>query len=58
MGDFKLADISWEHHTAGTNRSRRFIEHLDDHFMIQVLGELARESALLDLLLAKQRGLC
>ncbi|RMC16379.1 hypothetical protein DUI87_06706 [Hirundo rustica rustica] len=56
MRDSNLADASWEHRTAGTNRSRRLVEHLDDHFMIQVLRELARKDALLDLLLAKQRG--
>lgn len=56
MGDFSLRGINWEHHRAGTNGSRRFIEHLDDHFMIQVLRELARKDALLDLLLANREG--
>ncbi|TRZ16447.1 hypothetical protein HGM15179_010625 [Zosterops borbonicus] len=35
MEDFNKVNFSWEHHTAGTNRSRRFVEHSDDFFMIQ-----------------------
>ncbi|XP_030920994.1 zinc finger SWIM domain-containing protein 6-like, partial [Geospiza fortis] len=30
MEDFNLPYVDWEHHTAGTNRSRRFLKHLYD----------------------------
>lgn len=28
-GDLNLLDVNWEHHIAGTNRSRRFLKHLN-----------------------------
>lgn len=51
MGDFNLPEIKWEHHTAGTNQARRFLNNLDDSFVKQVLREPTQKGALLDLLL-------
>ncbi|GAB0205816.1 hypothetical protein GRJ2_003047200 [Grus japonensis] len=57
MGDFNLPDINWEHHTADTSRSRSFLKHLDDNFLVQLLKEPTRKGALLDLLLVNREGL-
>ncbi|GAB0190604.1 hypothetical protein GRJ2_001525700 [Grus japonensis] len=57
MGDFNLPDVNWEHHTADTSRSRSFLKHLDDNFLVQVLKEPMRKGALLDLLLVNREGL-
>ncbi|GAB0204012.1 mitochondrial enolase superfamily member 1 [Grus japonensis] len=57
MGDFNLPDVNWEHHTADTSRSRSFLKHLDDKFLVQVLKEPMRKGALLDLLLVNREGL-
>ncbi|GAB0186949.1 hypothetical protein GRJ2_001160200 [Grus japonensis] len=57
MGDFNLPDVNWEHHTADTSRSRSFLKHLDDNFLVQVLKEPMRKGALLDLLLMNRHGL-
>ena len=57
MGDFNLPDINWEYHIAETKRSRRFLKHLDDNFLVQVQREPTRKGALLDLLLVNREGL-
>lgn len=57
MGHFSPPDINPEYHIAETKRSRRFPKHLDAIFWVQVLGELTRKGALLDLLLGKRGGL-
>ncbi|GAB0206625.1 mitochondrial enolase superfamily member 1 [Grus japonensis] len=57
MGDFNLPDVNWEHHTADTSRSRSFLKHLNDNFLVQVLKEPMRKGALLDLLLVNREGL-
>ncbi|KAJ7410618.1 rna-directed dna polymerase from mobile element jockey-like [Pitangus sulphuratus] len=57
MGDFNLPEINWEHHTAGTTWSRRFLKNLDDNCLEQVLREVTRKDALLDLLLVNRKDL-
>ncbi|RMC19574.1 hypothetical protein DUI87_03132 [Hirundo rustica rustica] len=52
-----MLDVNWEHQIAGTNKSRRFLRNLDDNFMEEVLRELTRKDALLDLLLVNREGL-
>ena len=47
-GEFNLPDINWEFHTADTNRPRRFLKHLDDKFLVQVLREPTRKGTLLN----------
>ena len=45
-----MPDVNWGYHTADTSRSRRFLKHLDDNFIVvQVLREPTRKGALLDL---------
>lgn len=39
QGDFDLADVNWEYHTASTNRSKRSLKHLVDNFFVQVLRQ-------------------
>jgi len=49
MGDFNQPDISREDHTARHIQSRRFLQSIDDNFLIQVVEEPTRKGALLDL---------
>ena len=32
--DCNFADINWEYHTADTNRSRKFLEHVEENFLV------------------------
>jgi len=48
MGDFNCPDINCEYHTVDTNRFRKFLEHVEVSFLVQVLRELTRKGALLD----------
>ena len=56
MGYFNFLDINWEYHTADTNRSRKFLKHAEGNFLVQVLRELTRKGALLDLLFVNREG--
>jgi len=42
MGNFNFLGINWEYHVADTNRSRKFVKHIKDNFLVQVLRELSR----------------
>ena len=55
-GEFNLPEVNWVYHTANTSRSRRFLKHLDDNFLVQVLREPTRKGAFLDLLLENREG--
>ena len=57
LGDFSFPNVNWEHRTADTNRSRKFLKHIGDNFLVQVLRELTRRGALLDLLFVNREGL-
>ena len=57
MGDFNFPDVNWKHHTVDTNRCRKFLKHVEDDFLMQVLRELTRKGALLDLLFVNREGL-
>ena len=46
-----MSDVKWEYHKADTSRSRRFLNHRDDNFLVQVLTEPTRKGVLLDLFL-------
>ena len=50
-------DISWEDHTARQAQSRRFLQSIDDNFLMQVVEEPTRKGALLDLVLTNKEGL-
>jgi len=57
MGDFNHPDISWEDHTARHSQSRRFLQSIDDNFLMRVVQEPTRKGSLLDLVLTNKEGL-
>jgi len=57
VGDFNHPDISWEYHTARHTQSRRYLQSIDDHFLMQVVEEPTRRGVLLDLVLTNKEGL-
>jgi len=57
MGDFNHPDISWEDDTDRPMQSRRFLQSIDDNFLMQMVEEPTRRGALLDLLLMNKEGL-
>ncbi|GAB0175756.1 hypothetical protein GRJ2_000040800 [Grus japonensis] len=57
MGDFNHPDICWRGNTAGHKQSRRFLECVDDNFLLQVTGEPVRRGVMLDLVLTNKEGL-
>ncbi|KAK4826132.1 hypothetical protein QYF61_005284 [Mycteria americana] len=57
MGDFNYPDICWKNNTAAHMSSIRFLECVEDCFLIQMLDVPTRNEALLDLLLTNQENL-
>ena len=57
VGDFNFPDICWKHSTAEQDQSWRFLECVGDNFLTQLVSELTREGALLDLLFVNREGL-
>ncbi|GAB0187581.1 hypothetical protein GRJ2_001223400 [Grus japonensis] len=57
MGDFNHPDICWRDNTAGHKQSRKFLECVDDIFLLQVIEEPMRRGAMLDLILTNKEGL-
>ncbi|GAB0180450.1 hypothetical protein GRJ2_000510300 [Grus japonensis] len=57
MGDFNHPDICSRDNTAGHKQSRRFLECIDDNFLLQVIEEPMRRGAMLDLALTNKEGL-
>ena len=57
MGDFNHPDICWRDNTAGHKQSGRFLECVDDNFLLQVVEEPTRRGAMLDLVLTNKEGL-
>jgi len=57
VGDINHPDITWEDHTARHTQSKRFLQSIDDNFLMQVLEQPTRKGALLDLVLIKKEGL-
>jgi len=57
MGDFNHPDISWEDHTARHSQSRRFLQSINDNFLMQVVEEPTKKGTLLDLVLTNKEGL-
>ena len=55
--DLNFPDINWEYHAVDANRSRKFLKHVEDNFLVQVLREPTRKGALLDLLFVNREGL-
>ncbi|KAJ7422299.1 hypothetical protein WISP_38577 [Willisornis vidua] len=57
VGDFNLPDICWELSTAEKRQSRRFLECIEDNFLLQLVNERTRGGALLDLLFTDRERL-
>jgi len=57
MGAFNLPDVCWKYNTADRKQSRRFLEHVEDNLLTQLVSEQTRESTLSDLLFANREGL-
>ncbi|GAB0203910.1 high affinity cAMP-specific and IBMX-insensitive 3',5'-cyclic phosphodiesterase 8B [Grus japonensis] len=57
MGDFNHLAICWKDNTAGHKQSRKFLECVDDNFLLQVTEEPTRRGAMLDLVLTHKEGL-
>ncbi|GAB0182918.1 hypothetical protein GRJ2_000757100 [Grus japonensis] len=57
MGDFNHPNICWRDNTAGHKQSRRFLECIDDNFLLQVTEEPTRRCAMLDLVLTNKERL-
>ncbi|GAB0208502.1 hypothetical protein GRJ2_003315900 [Grus japonensis] len=57
MGDFNHPDICWRGNTAEHKQSRKFLECVDDNFLLRVIEEPTRRGAMLDLVLTNKDGL-
>ncbi|GAB0182061.1 mitochondrial enolase superfamily member 1 [Grus japonensis] len=57
MGDFNHPDICWRDNAAERKQSRKFLECVDDNFLLQVIEEPMRRGAMLDLILTNKEGL-
>ena len=57
MGDFNFADICWEYNLAQKKQSRRFLECMEDNFLMQMIREPTRGAAPLGLLFTNREGL-
>jgi len=55
--DFNLPDICWKYNTAERNQSRRFLECVEDNFLMQLVSEPTRGGDSLDLLFTNIEGL-
>jgi len=56
-GDSIHPDICWRDNTAGHRQSRRFLECIEDNFLLQVTEKPTRRGAMLDLVLTNKEGL-
>ncbi|GAB0191017.1 mitochondrial enolase superfamily member 1 [Grus japonensis] len=54
MEDFSHPDICWRDNTVERKQSRKFLECVDDKFLLQVIEEPTRRGAMLDLVLANK----
>ena len=52
MGDFNHPGICWGSGTVGSRQSKRFLESVEDNFLVQVIDGPTRGEALLDLVLS------
>ncbi|GAB0179105.1 hypothetical protein GRJ2_000375800 [Grus japonensis] len=55
--DFNHPDSCWRDNTAAHKQSRRFLECVDDNFLLQVTEEPRRRGIMLDLVLTNKEGL-
>ncbi|PKU32103.1 dtw domain-containing protein 2 [Limosa lapponica baueri] len=57
MRDFNHPDICWKDNTAGHKKSMKFLECVDDNFLLQMVEEPMRRKAMLDLVITNKEGL-
>ncbi|PKU44319.1 glycerol kinase [Limosa lapponica baueri] len=57
MGDFNHPNICWKDNTAGHMKSRKFLECINDNFLLQMIEDPMRKGAVLDLVLTNKEGL-
>ncbi|GAB0187326.1 hypothetical protein GRJ2_001197900 [Grus japonensis] len=58
MGDFNHPNICWRDNTAGHKQFRRFLERINDNFLLQVIEEPTKwRGVMLDLVLTNKEGL-
>ncbi|GAB0206448.1 hypothetical protein GRJ2_003110400 [Grus japonensis] len=57
MGDFNHPDICWRDNAAERKQSRKFLECVNDNFLLQRIKEPTRKGAMLDLVLTNKEGL-
>ncbi|GAB0204681.1 hypothetical protein GRJ2_002933700 [Grus japonensis] len=57
MGDFNHPDICWRDNAAERKQSRKFLECVDDNFLLQVVEEPTRRRTMLDLIRTNKEGL-
>lgn len=54
MGDSDYPAVLWRDNTTRHKQSRRFLECVDDNFLLQVIEEPMRKGAMLDLILTNK----
>lgn len=57
MGDFNYPHIDWLHVTSGRDAEIKFLDILSDYFLEQLVLELTRGEAILDLVLSRAQDL-
>ncbi|GAB0187151.1 hypothetical protein GRJ2_001180400 [Grus japonensis] len=57
MEDFNHPNICWRDNRAQRKQPRRFLECVDDNFLLQVIEEPTRRGVMLDLVLTNREGL-
>lgn len=57
VGHSNLPDICWELNTAEKRQSRKFLECVEDNFLLQLVSKPTRGRTMLDLLFANRDGL-
>ena len=57
MGDFSFLNVCWNYKMAQKKQSRRFLECMEDNFLMQLVREPTRGAAPLDLLFTNREGL-
>ena len=57
MGDFNFPNICWKYNLAQKKQSRRFLEYMEDNFLMQLVRVPMRGAAPLDVLFTNREGL-
>jgi len=57
MADFNHPDICWKSTTTRHTQSRKFLQCMEDYCLMQVVEELTRRDALMELVLTNKEEL-